>query len=244
MLNRKKEKKKESSVSEKDYFQEATAWDLDRQDMQIRANRRGWMVAGAASTIAVLQAIGIVAMLPLKTVEPLIIRSDSSTGIVEVVSTIKEKEYFGEDIENRYWLNQYVTHRERWQWETRNEDRQKIGLWSSSTIQQEYADYTDPNKNPYAPVLQYGTNTEVRIETKGISHLNSEVINGEKRNTSLVRYIRRVKRSGEPELISHWAATVTYTYRNTKMALQDRYINPFGFQVISYRIDEESSGGL
>lgn len=244
MLSRKKHKKKDGVESEKNYFQEAISWDVDREDMQIRSNRRGWIVAGAASTIAVLQAIGIVAMLPLKTVEPLIIRSDSSTGIVEVVSTLTEKTYFGEDIENRYWLNQYVTHRERWQWETRNEDRQKIGLWSSSTIQQEYADFTDPNKNQYAPVAQFGNNTEVRIETKGISLLNSEVVNGERRNTSLVRYIRRVKRSGEPELISHWAATVTYTYRNTKMALQDRYINPFGFQVLSYRIDEESAGGL
>ncbi|MCO5344798.1 type IV secretion system protein, partial [Aeromonas veronii] len=42
--------------------------------------------------------------------------------------------------------------------------------------------------------------------------------------------------------LTHWAATITFTYRNEPMKLDDRTKNPLGFQVISYRNDQEAGG--
>lgn len=245
MFRRNKENKPEKKSTPADYYKEATAWDISDSIQRNKSERRAWIVASCATIIAVAEAVGIVSMLPLKSVEPLIFRVDSSTGIADFVSTLKEVEYFGQEVENKYWLNQYVSAREGWWWDTRDEDRRKVGLLSSSSIQQDYMEFTDPAKNPKAPVVAYGQHLKSTIEPKSISIISSETVNGEHRETALVRFIKRSQRTGEGVTPSHWAATVTFTYRpKTPMSTSDRYINPFGFQVLSYRIDEESAGGL
>lgn len=245
MFRRNKKDNPEKKSTSSDYYKEASAWDINDEIQRNKSERRAWIVASCAAFIAVAEAVGIVSMLPLKSVEPLIFRVDSSTGIADFVSTLKEVEYFGQEVENKYWLNQYVSAREGWWWDTRDEDRRKVGLLSANSVQQDYMDFTDPSKNPKAPVVAFGQHLKSTIEPKSISIISSETVNGERRETALVRFIKRSQRTGEGVIPSHWAATVTFTYRpKTPMSTSDRYVNPFGFQVLSYRIDEESAGGL
>lgn len=47
-----------------------------------------------------------------------------------------------------------------------------------------------------------------------------------------------------PATPTNWVATVGYKYRNpSSMKESDRLVNPFGFQVTSYRVDPELSNG-
>jgi type IV secretion system protein VirB8 len=57
-----------------------------------------------------------------------------------------------------------------------------------------------------------------------------------------IKHIKRVNQEGEGE-IQHWVATISYEYRNpSKMKESLRLQNPFGFQVLSYRVDPELVG--
>ena len=229
------------------YFEEARGWDSNAIAQTKLSERRAWRVAGVAVTVAILEAIGISAVLPLKTVEPFVIRVDNNTGLTDVISTLKEKEEgvkaTAQEALNKYWLAQYIRHREGYLWDTRNYDREMVGLLSAPAIQQQYAEYTDPRKNPQAPIVVYGQNSEVETKDKAISMLNAgEELEGETRYTAMVRYTKQVRRAGEFSPLTHWAATITFAYRNEPMKLDDRTKNPLGFQVISYRNDQETGG--
>lgn len=241
--------KKQSAekTTEKDYFQEARSWDEDKTDRIHRSEKRAWRIVATVSVVAVLEAVGLASMAPLKTVEPFVIRVDNNTGVVDVVSTLTdtagEVDEEAQDALDRYWLSQYIRHREGYQFATREYDRNLVGLLSSSSVQQSYAKYTDPRENPQAPVSVYGRNAEVITNVKGVSTINTEKIDGVTRTTALVRYTKQVKRSGDRSPITHWAATVTYVYLNSPMSVEERELNPLGFQVINYRNNQESIGG-
>ena len=242
-----KEKKPSKAVLEKQYFDEARSWDEDKTDRIQRSEKRAWRIVAAVAVIAVLEAIGLASLAPLKTVEPFVIRVDNNTGVVDVVSTLTdtagEVEEGAQEALDKYWLGQYIRHREGYQWETREYDRSLVGLMSSASVQQNYAAYTDPRQNPRAPVSVYGRTAEVEINMKSVSVLNTETVDGEKHTTALVRYTKQVERAGERSPLTHWAATVTYTYLNSPMSVEERQLNPLGFQVVNYRNTQESVGG-
>lgn len=239
---------KSKATLEKEYFKEARSWDEDTTARIKRSEKRAWLVACAAIVLAVIEGFAIASMAPLKTVEPFVVRVDNNTGLVDVISVLAETDgevkQESQEALDKYWLGQYILYRERYQWDTRDYDRRIVGLLSASSIQQEYADYTDPKRNPSAPVAVLGQNAEVETAVKSISFINAgERVNDENRVTALVRYIKTVKRPGEVNAVTHWGATVTFVYRNAAMKFEDRLKNPMGFQVIGYRNDQESMGG-
>lgn len=238
---------KTKAALEKAYFKEARSWDQDADAQRQRSKTRAWYVAAAAVFVAILQGIAIASLAPLKTIEPLVIRVDNNTGVVDVISVLAETDgevkQSAQEVLDKYWLNQYIRHREGYEWDTRDYDRHVVGLLSAPNIQQDYAAYTDPRQNPQAPVVVYGQNTKVKTRVKAISFINSgEYVDGVKRVTALVRYTKEVERIGERTPTTHWAATMTFLYRAASMKINDRLINPMGFQVIGYRNDPESIG--
>lgn len=244
----KAEKKKSKAALAREYFDEARSWDQDVAERTKRSEKRAWTIAAALACVAVLEAGALAALAPLKSVEPFVIRVDNNTGMVDVVSTLTETagevQQSAQEALDKYWLGQYIRHREGYLWQTREHDRRMVGLLSGSNVQQNYAEYTDPRRNPRAPVNVYGENTEVVTNIKAISFINpGERVGGERRVTALVRYTKEVSRTGERPVVSHWAATVTFAYRNASMSIEDRQLNPLGFQVIGYRNDQESIGG-
>ncbi len=247
-MNASAEKQQSQAALERQYFDEARNWDQDTTARIKKSEKRAWFIAAVAVLVAVLEAGALATLSPLKSVEPFVIRVDNNTGVVDVVSTLAEtdgevKESAQEALD-KYWLSQYIRHRENYQWETRDFNRQMVGLLSGAAVQQAYAAYTDPRQNQQAPVAVYGQNTEVEAKVKAISIINSETAeNGEKRTTAIVRYTKQVKRAGERTPLTHWAATVTFVYLDTSMKVEDRLRNPLGFQVVKYRNDQESIGG-
>src|SRR5665213_439057 len=67
------------------YFHEAASWDGDRVTEYRMSAHRAWRVAAAAGICTVACATALVLLLPLKHVEPFVIRVDNSTGVVDVV---------------------------------------------------------------------------------------------------------------------------------------------------------------
>ena len=148
----------------KQYFAEARGWDTDISVRIKQSEKRAWRCCILFTIIAVLQGIGLVCLLPLKTIEPFVIRVDNNTGLVDVVSTLAshgEVKQQAQELMDKYWLGQYLRHRESYQWETRSYDRTLVGLMSAELIQQEYAVLTDPKSNSKAPVNEYGQNAQV-----------------------------------------------------------------------------------
>lgn len=250
MANKKAAPAKEKKVTDKDYFDEAKSWDESEIVREKKSARRAWAAFWAMTCVVIVQAIAISTMMPLKTIENSIVRINDTTGETEVISNLKNMDEATEQVMSRYWLAKYINPREGYHWNTREDDRLQVGMLSDGAIQQQYADYTNPKVNPYAPIKIYGETTEVDIKVNpAITYLNGKggvkPEKGEKDQfgetvyTALVRYTATVKKEGETPATTHWAATISFVYRKEPIKVDDRLINPVGFQVISYRKDQE-----
>ena len=51
---------------------------------------------------------------------------------------------------------------------------------------------------------------------------------------------RRTDQGGQARVIGSWVAVVRYRYSGEPMRVEDRYLNPLGFQVLRYRRDPEA----
>ena len=73
------------------YFREGTSWDDDRVAAAHRGARVAWRVAGAGWVCAVTGGASLLFLMPLKRVEPFVIRVDNTSGIVDVVPVYRRR---------------------------------------------------------------------------------------------------------------------------------------------------------
>lgn len=221
--------------SEKIYFEQATDWETSRTQATEQSERRAWLVAAVAVGTAGFALAAICLMMPLKESVPYVIRVDNATGIPDIITTIKDKQVTGDDVMDKYWLAQYVRARETYDWYTLQHDYTMVGLLSSANIGKGYAQLFEGHD---ALDKQYGKTVRATVD------ILSVVPNG--KNVGTVRFTKTMKRVDQetaPGSVTQWVATISYEYLNTAHIKESaRLINPFGFQVLSYRIDPEMVG--
>src|SRR2546429_6748632 len=83
------------------YYREAASWDADRIARATRDARRAWQVAAAGWVCAVAGAVSLVLLMPLKRVEPFVVRVDNSTRIVDVVPVYDGKAAVSQTVTRR-----------------------------------------------------------------------------------------------------------------------------------------------
>lgn len=225
----------ETPTSEKNVYDEAINWESSRVLTVEKSERRAWRVAFAGVGVAVLAIAAIAMMMPLKESVPYVIRVDNTTGVPDIVTAITDKAVTGDEVMDKYWLAQYVRARETYDWFTLQRDYNTVGLLSSQNVGAGYAQLFEGKD---ALDKQYGKSVRATVE------ILSVVPTG--KNTGTVRFIKTTKRvdqEGTPGTSTKWVATVAYEYRNTALIKESaRLVNPFGFQVLTYRVDPEMVG--
>lgn len=214
----------------KEYFDKARRFDQDRMVSAERSKRLAWFVAIVASALACVSVSAVVALTPLKTVEPFVIRVDNSTGIVDVISAMSSVAGSYDEEVTKYFAARYVRAREGYVWSEAEENFRTASLMSNAAEQQRFA-AAYRGGNPESPQNVYGRSATSRIGIKSISLINSNVVS--------VRYTRTIRR-GEYVRTTHWVATITYSYTNAPISSSDRLVNPLGFVVSEYRADPEA----
>ena len=124
----------------------------------------GWLVAGGGWLTIVLLAGALMLLMPLKRVEPYLIRVDSTTGVVDVVPTYTGHATFNQAV-TRYFLTHYITVCERFNYATAESDYEECGAFQ--TPQENEAWYASWNpSNPKSPlnVHKDGSTVSVRVE--------------------------------------------------------------------------------
>lgn len=222
-----------SGVDEKDfnnYFKEALSWETNKVREIEQSRKTAWRVASASGAIAFVSVLAVAALVPLKVVEPFVIRVDNATGIVDVVEALGDGKTNYDEAVNKYFTQWYVRYREGYTKELAEEYYVNVGVLSAGLEQQKYASWFDP-ENPMSPLNVYGPYAKVRVRIKSTSFIRPDV--------ALVRYTKEVERGADKPEITHWAATVVFKYSGAPMAESDRAINPLGFQVTEYRNDPD-----
>ena len=211
---------------------DALSFEAFRIDLVRASERKAWRVAAGAALAALFEAAAIATLCPLKTTVPYVVEVDRTTGMSTILPIANTREIPASDAQDKYWLGQYVLARESYDYRTLENDFMKTRELSVPTVFEPYAS-------------QFGDGKETLEKRWGDSRravvtLTSVVPSGD--GIATVRFTKRiVDTSGNQELSSaRYTATIGYEYHPEFRATESsRLVNPFGFKVTSYRVDEE-----
>ena len=214
------------------YYEAATSWSQDTH-ASLRASRRtAWIVAGVAIGVAGLQAIAMAFLLPLKQSVPYTITVDRETGYVQTTRGVNLGNLSETEAMAQSFVLQYVMARESFEAIDYRENYRKTMMWSQAAAEIEYARDWDKN-NPAGIAQRYRPTTRVKVTVKSITLLGPR--------SAMVRF--DTEQSEGPSsggMRQPWVATVAFSFSGKAISEQDRYLNPLGFQVASYRRDSET----
>lgn len=215
-----------------DYFAKAESWALDTRVQSARTRRAAWIVAGIAVAVALFEAVALALLTPLKTVQPVTLLVDRQTGYVQALDPLEPRRIGADAALTQSFLAQYVTAREGFDRAIAGVDYRKVALWSAERARADYL-AAMPATNPASPLQRYPGGTVVTVRVKSVSRLSP--------STALVRFdTQRRNRNGGTGAPQPWVSVLRYRYVDAPMALEDRLVNPLGFQVWSYRRDAEA----
>lgn len=224
------------------YKQSAADWEDDKYRRQRALSFMMWALCCFLTIAVVALAFAIGRLAPLKTVEPYLIRVDSSTGIAETLSkndlaNVKWSQSERTAID-RYFLTKYVVAREGYNYPLRNDKYNTVAVMSSAPVAKTYQTYIGRD-NPQSPINTLGRESVVDIEIKSISWPATD----DGSVVAYVRFTRQVKSlvdSSRNYPVDHMLATINYRYiPDAEISNAVRQINPLGFVVSAYQITEE-----
>ena len=214
------------------YYAEARSWALDSQNSNERSRRIAWIVAAIATVVALLEALALVALAPIKTVVPYTVMVDRTTGYVQTLSGDQQQQVKPQAALSQSMLAQYVIARETFDINSLADQYRKVALWSGEEARRDYLAVM-PINNPQSPLNIFPRASLVTTTVSSVSMTGTD--------TAQVRFI--TERRDQPQgagVRSYWVAVLRFRYAGEPMAVEDRLVNPLGFQVVSYRRDQEA----
>jgi len=217
------------------YFQEAASWDADRLRQGQRTLRLALAVAGAGWLAVLALAAALLFLMPLKRVEPFVVRVDNSTGVVDVVPVYTGRSGIPEAV-TRYLLTHYVIVCERFNFSTAESDYEECGAFHTAQRNAAWYALWNPS-NPSSPLNVYKDGTSVRAQVTSVSFFKRASGVGD---LAQVRYIKAKRAAGaSTEDTTHWIATLQYAYADPSSDPKVRGWNPLGFKIVDFKPEPE-----
>ena len=214
------------------YYEDAASWNSDRLEALNGSRRIAWIVASVAGAIALLEAGALLLLTPLKTVEPYTLLVDKTTGYVQPLKPLDPAAVTPDAALTQSYLVQYVIARESFDFAAVRNNYRRVALFSAGIARSGYLAAMQPS-SPQNPLTLYPRGTAVETRVKSVSPVGPDA--------ALVRF-DTVKSgpNGAAEPARAWVALIRYRYSNAPMTLEDRFVNPLGFQIFEYRRDPET----
>ncbi len=207
-------------------------WYADRYQSAIIQRNFLLLVTLASLLGALIANWAVKSQVNSKTFEPYVIEVEEKTGIVTLVTESSLMQYAGNEAVKRYFVMQYINAREGYDPANYQYNYGRVvRLFSARSVYDEFRAYVSKS-NPQSPVnLPSGMTRHVTL--KSLTFLD------DKKSVAQVRVVIEIRRAGELVEEQHRIATLNFLFAPVELDYQERLINPLGFQVTSYRIDED-----
>ncbi|MDB6047229.1 MAG: hypothetical protein JWM63_5780 [Gammaproteobacteria bacterium] len=217
------------------YFKEAASWDDDRVSAACRSARNAWRVAGAGWICALTGGASLLLLMPLKRVDPFVVRVDNSTGIVDIVPVYSGDAGADQSV-TRYFLTHYITICERFNFATAESDYEECGAFHAVQRNQAWSVLWSKS-NPASPLNVHKDGSTVRAQVESVSFFRRA---SGVSDLAQVRYVRAERQgNGAEERFTHWIATIQYAYVAPSKDPQLRRWNPLGFKIVEVTSEPE-----
>lgn len=160
-----------------------------------------------------------------KSLEPYVIEVEQKTGIATVVNQMTSENFTGDEMIRKYFINQFVHSASGYDPKTYKMDVEKVRLLSTSAI------YSDFRNRINARSL--GTSTQIDVRIKSIQFTDQ--------NTAQIRIVEQTdsELESKAQIKDKIISMGFYFTPQMNLKMEDRLINPLGFQVNKYLISEE-----
>ena len=176
-------------------------------------------------------SIGVVAyVINTKRFDPFVIQIDDTTGMAKIVNPINLEILNGNEALAQYFIKKYIVARETYNpvdFTTLAKDTVK--LLSANSIYWEYRGYL--RNEATNPAIKYGQKNTTFLVVKSWSKLNA--------NKYILRF--STNETAQSRRTYNKIAVVEFKYIPMELTEKDKDINPLGFQVTGYRVDDDSS---
>jgi type IV secretion system protein VirB8 len=218
-----------------DYFAQAASWDSDRYLQAARSERRAWFAALGGWLCALASTLAVALLVPLKRVEPYVVRVDSSTGVVDVVPGYSAGAALDPAV-TRYFLTHYITVCERFNFATAESDYEECGAFHAAQRNQAWYALWNPH-NPGSPLNVHKDGSTVRVQVESVSFFRR---GSGVSDLAQVRYLKAQRQAGAAdERFTHWVATIEYAFTAPSQDARLRRWNPLGFKIVELTSEPE-----
>ncbi|REC93327.1 virB8 family protein [Kushneria indalinina] len=218
-------------------IEESRDFEKSKAENADRKSKLAFKIAMGAGAIAVVEAIALASLVPLKTVEPYVIRVDNATGFTDVQRPLADAVDTNEAM-NRFFVRTYVNARESYDWNSIESDFSRVRLMSTADVFSRYSNIVQSDEG----VLEVlGERARAVVNIKNITFIDSG-----KQTVAQVRFSKSFQSNDGTPLTGRsggeWLASLTFNYPNADLSDVERAINPLNFRVNSYRLDRVSGG--
>jgi len=214
-----------------DYYAAAKSWADGQASVAARETRIAWRVAAGASVIALLLALALAFLVPLKTVEPYVLTVDRQTGAVEAATTVQSGQLSQNEAVIQAQQASYVIARETFDATDLAQKYRQVQIMSSRPVAAAYVAQMAAS-NPESPLRSLNRGDTVSVTIRSVSLIND--------NAALVRFTKTPSAlGGGVGRPTNYVAAISFGFNGRALRQSDRYDNPLGFQVTRYRRDAE-----
>lgn len=178
--------------------------------------------------VALFSISSLSQLAPLKSVKPFIIQVDDKTGVTQVVDPAQSKELTANEALKRYFLIKYVRARESFDTIFYKMNLETVRVMSKANVYEEYRQFISA-KNPQSVLNVYGSHSRREVHVKSVTLINQ--------NTAQLRVT--IRSVGKLQTETQAVIWVSFALKPLDLTLEERNINPLGFIVESYRVDQE-----
>jgi type IV secretory pathway component VirB8 len=229
---------------EKSYFKAGEDWYFDRYQVAQRQANSYLVLLLLTQVIVIVLIIAITALLPLKTLTPIIIHKNSVTGETWVAQP--KTPYAPEnDKEVQADIVRYLTAMLSYTAADINQRYQLVLQLSADNVQKQYA-VRESNDNPDSPVNRLGESGTrivkvediVFLDKAGTHEIREKAVPSH--NLAKVDLITETIDKAGNKKIEPWVATIAWIYKGTPDSQVEAWSNWNGFTVTSFRLDSKN----
>lgn len=211
---------------------EVANWYKDRYQYVVLQRKILTAITFAALACTFGTVMVLLRLIPLKTIEPYVIQVDQKTGITQTVDPTGFKELTSNEAVNNYFIVQYIRAREGYGAADLLRNYELVRVMSEpARVYRTFLAEADAN-NAKSNVARLGSAGVRQIKFKSIAYLNPQVVQA--------RVLIEEKSDGiSVSSRYHQVILVSFEYTTMTLSTEERYVNPLGFRVIDYRVDED-----
>ena len=214
------------------YFKQVSSYEGDRLKWAYRIAGLGWTVAAAAGIVAGAACLAVAGLTPLKRTDVVVLRVNDTTGMTDRVYDVQGGAMAASEAEQRHWLWQYVQHRQGYSYAEAQYNFDVVNIMSTADVQMQYAD-TFRGSNPLSPQVVLGRTGQAALSWVSTSFIGPKL--------AQVRFIQSERKGDVLLPRRNMVATVAFDFSQGPISGSAININPRGFLVTSFRVDQENA---